>query len=80
MFVDAPLEVAERRGPKGLYKKAREGAIPEFTGLSAPYEAPDKPDIHIHADKESVEELVRHIISVLHEQGLLSSHQLNTLN
>ena len=75
-----PLEVAERRDPKGLYKKAREGVISEFTGISAPYEAPDEPDVHIHADKESVEDSVRHIISVLDERGLLSSNQLNTLN
>merc|ERR1711939_235484 len=51
VWIDVPVEVAEQRDPKGLYKKAREGKIPEFTGISAPYEEPLKPEIHIHSDK-----------------------------
>lgn len=47
VFIDAPLETVEKRDPKGLYKKAREGIIKEFTGISAPYEAPETPEIHI---------------------------------
>jgi len=71
VYVDIPLEVAEQRDPKGLYKKAREGKIPEFTGISAPYEAPESPEIHIRSDKNSVEESVQDIIDYLNSKGLL---------
>ena len=71
VFVDCPLEVAEERDPKGLYKKARAGEIKEFTGLSAPYEEPEKPDVHVRTDKESVEEAVAKIVRYCEEQGLL---------
>jgi adenylylsulfate kinase len=73
VFIDVPIEVAELRDPKGLYKKAREGVIKEFTGISAPYEAPENPDIHIRADRVSVEEAVRQIIAVVEKRGLLSA-------
>ncbi|CCF57993.1 hypothetical protein KAFR_0D03450 [Kazachstania africana CBS 2517] len=56
VFVDVPIEVAEQRDPKGLYKKAREGAIKEFTGISAPYEAPEAPELHLRTDLKTVEE------------------------
>jgi adenylylsulfate kinase len=72
--VDVPVEVAEKRDPKGLYKKAREGVIKEFTGVSAPYEAPENPDIHIRADRVSVEEAVQQIISEIERRGLLSAN------
>ncbi len=65
VFVDAPLEVCEQRDVKGLYKKARAGQIPNFTGISAPYESPLKPDIHVHTGNLSVEDSVRHIIEVV---------------
>jgi len=51
VFVDAPLEVCERRDPRGLYARARSGAISEFTGVSAPYEAPEAPELHLHTDR-----------------------------
>jgi len=69
--------VAEKRDPKGLYKKARDGVIKEFTGISAPYEAPEKPDIHIRADKVSVEGAVRQIIGEIEKRGLLSTKGVN---
>jgi adenylylsulfate kinase len=72
VFVDIPLEVAEARDPKGLYKKAREGKIPEFTGISAPYEAPEKAEIHIRSDLKSVEDSVKEITDYLQAKGLLS--------
>jgi adenylylsulfate kinase len=72
VFVDIPLEVAEARDPKGLYKKAREGKIPEFTGISAPYEAPEKAEIHIRSDLKSVEDSVKEITEYLQAKGLLS--------
>ncbi|XP_014559292.1 hypothetical protein COCVIDRAFT_13639 [Bipolaris victoriae FI3] len=75
VYVDIPLEVAEARDPKGLYKKAREGKIPEFTGVSAPYEAPEKPEIHIRSDKKSVEESVVEIVEYLKAKGLLDVMQ-----
>ena len=74
MFIDVPIEVAEMRDPKGLYKKAREGVIKEFTGISAPYEAPENPDIHIRANQVSVEDAVRQIIAVVEKRGLLSAN------
>lgn len=77
MFIDVPIEVAEKRDPKGLYKKARDGVIKEFTGVSAPYEAPENPDIHIRADKTSVEESVRQIIEEIQRRGLLSTDSVN---
>ena len=63
--------MAEARDPKGLYKKAREGKIPEFTGISAPYEAPEKAEIHIRSDLKSVEDSVREIVEYLQGKGLL---------
>ena len=66
VFIDTPLEECERRDVKGLYKKARAGEIPEFTGISAPYEAPAHADIQIKTSgkeiAESLEELYTQII------------------
>jgi len=62
IFVDTPLEVCERRDPKGLYKKARAGQIPNFTGINSPYEAPLQPELIIDAAKISVEESVERIM------------------
>jgi adenylylsulfate kinase-like enzyme len=73
VFVDIPVEIAEQRDPKGLYKKARAGEIKEFTGISAPYEAPEAPEIHIHSDKVSVEEAVVQIVEYLKSKDLLPS-------
>lgn len=73
VFVDLPLEVAEARDPKGLYKKAREGKIPEFTGISAPYEAPENAEIHIRSDQKSVEDSVKEITEYLQKKGLLDA-------
>lgn len=71
VFVDIPLEEAEKRDPKGLYKKARAGEIKEFTGISAPYEAPENPEITIRTDQLSVEECVRKIVDYLANKGLV---------
>ena len=73
VFVDIPIEVAEQRDPKGLYKKARAGEIKEFTGVSAPYEEPESPEIRIHTDKSSIEECVAQITEWLNSHGLLDS-------
>jgi bifunctional enzyme CysN/CysC len=56
VYIKAPLEVCEARDPKGHYRKARAGEIADFTGVSAPYEAPEAPDLVIETDKLTVEE------------------------
>ncbi|TVY85097.1 Adenylyl-sulfate kinase, partial [Lachnellula suecica] len=71
VFVDIPVSVAEQRDPKGLYKKARAGEIPNFTGISAPYEAPENAEITVHTDKSTVEECVQRIMKYLVEKQLL---------
>lgn len=59
IFLQASLEVCERRDPKGLYKKARRGEIPEFTGITAPYEAPENPELVIDTARLSIESSLR---------------------
>ncbi|EEQ85185.1 adenylyl-sulfate kinase [Blastomyces dermatitidis ER-3] len=71
VYIDVPVEVAEQRDPKGLYKKAREGIIKEFTGISAPYEAPEKPEIHIKSHEVGIKEAVAVIIEYLEAKGYL---------
>jgi adenylylsulfate kinase len=71
VFVDAPLAEAERRDPKGLYRKARAGAIQRFTGVSDPYEPPDAPEVHCHTADETVEESAAKIVTALDERGYL---------
>lgn len=73
VFVDVPLEVAEQRDPKGLYKKARAGEIKEFTGITAPYEEPANPEITIKTHENSVEECVAQITKWLNDQGLIKT-------
>lgn len=68
VFVNAPIDVCEQRDPKGLYVKARANEIKEFTGISAPYEAPEKPEIELQTDQLSVAESVNRIIEFLHVQ------------
>jgi bifunctional enzyme CysN/CysC len=65
VFVDAPLEVCEARDPKNLYKKARAGQIREFTGIDAPYEAPDDPEIIVRTHQQTVDESVATILEQL---------------
>ncbi len=65
VFVDAPLEVAARRDPKGLYKKALAGEIASFTGVSDPYEAPLTPEVHVRTDELSVELCAAKIIAAI---------------
>lgn len=72
VYVKAPLDVCEERDPKGLYKKARSGAIPEFTGISAPYEEPLNPEIVVDTAELSVEESVEHILNYLKTNQVIS--------
>ncbi|KAJ1304961.1 hypothetical protein OPQ81_006093 [Rhizoctonia solani] len=71
VYIDAPLSVVEARDPKGLYKKARAGEIKDFTGVSAPYEAPENAEIHIRTDQSPVEDAVRQIVDYLSNQRLI---------
>ena len=73
VFVDCSLDEAEKRDPKGLYKKARAGEIKNFTGIDDPYEAPANPEIHLHTDKMSLEEEVNVMMAALEELGVLAS-------
>lgn len=70
VFVDAPLNVVEDRDPKGLYKKAREGKIKGFTGIDAPYERPEAPEVHIRTDLLSVTQSVNAILDALDTAGI----------
>ncbi len=72
VFVDAPLDVCEQRDVKGLYKKARAGEIPEFTGISAPYEPPERPELVLDTGRLSVAEGVDAILHYLEEKGYLA--------
>jgi adenylylsulfate kinase len=71
IFVDCPVEVCEQRDPKGMYKKARDGIIKEYTGVSAPYEAPEHPEIHLHTNTMSVDECSDAIIEYVTKKGLI---------
>src|SRR6266404_9769374 len=71
VHVDCPLEVCEQRDVKGLYQKARAGQIPEFTGISAPYEPPLRPEITLRTDAQGVEESVRQVLSYLEQRGIV---------
>ena len=71
VLVDASLETCEGRDVKGLYQKARAGEIPEFTGISAPYEAPDEPELVLDTNTQSVEESVAALVGHLEAEGYL---------
>jgi len=63
IFVDCPLEICEQRDVKGLYAKARRGEIPNFTGISSPFEVPTHPEITVHTDREKTDDCVNKILS-----------------
>ncbi len=72
IFVDVPLDVAEERDPKGLYKKARAGEIKGFTGIDDPYEEPPQPELHLHTEQHSVEESVGLLLDLLEQHGIIT--------
>ena len=65
VFVDTPLEVCEARDPKGLYRRARAGQIPLFTGIDSPYEAPEQPELRLAAGNLGIDECVAQVIEFL---------------
>ena len=71
VFVDTPLAVAEARDPKGLYGKARRGELLNFTGIDAPYEPPDQPEVRIDTTSLSPAEAADRVIAVLAEAGII---------
>jgi bifunctional enzyme CysN/CysC len=72
IFVDTPIEVAEARDPKGLYARARAGEIRNFTGVSSPYEPPERPDLHLRTEGTNAEALAEQVIAWLESHGRLS--------
>ncbi|MHA7837334.1 MAG: adenylyl-sulfate kinase [bacterium] len=71
--VNASVDTCEGRDVKGLYKKARAGEIPEFTGISAPYEAPERPEVVLDTNGQTVEESVGELVAYLEKNGYLDS-------
>jgi len=71
VLVDCPLDVCEQRDVKGLYQKARAGQIPEFTGISAPYEAPLSPELTLRTATQSPEESVGQVLGYLASRGII---------
>jgi adenylylsulfate kinase len=74
IFCRCSLDECENRDTKGLYKKAKAGQIPEFTGISAPYEEPLHPELVLDTDKETVEESTARVIHCLEEKGIIPRH------
>ncbi|WP_164102993.1 adenylyl-sulfate kinase [Candidatus Laterigemmans baculatus] len=74
VFVDTPLEECERRDPKGLYKKARAGEIPHFTGISDPYEPPENPELRLDGSRgHTPQQMAAQVVRYLHDHQLIFS-------
>ena len=73
VFIDTPISVCESRDPKGLYKKARAGEIAEFTGISAPYEAPLSPELVVRTADRSVDEAAMDVVDYLIARGFIAA-------
>jgi adenylylsulfate kinase len=71
VYVDCPIDEAEKRDPKGLYKKARAGELKGFTGVDDPYEAPERPELVLRSDRLSVAESVAELLGMLERRGLI---------
>ncbi|MEG3759781.1 adenylyl-sulfate kinase [Pseudoalteromonas carrageenovora] len=65
VFIDTPLDVCESRDPKGLYKKARAGEIPNFTGISSSFDVPENPEIHVKTAEQTIEQSADQIVDYL---------------
>lgn len=71
VFVSCPLETCMQRDPKGLYKKALDGGISDFTGITSPYEPPDSPEIQLETEELSVEECVKRILKRMQDKQII---------
>jgi adenylylsulfate kinase len=72
IYCHCPIEVCEERDVKGLYKKARSGEIPFFTGIGSPYEEPEKPELVVNTHEKSLEESVNSVIQLMTQRGLVN--------
>lgn len=80
IYVEARLETCEERDPKGLYKRARAGVIPKFTGISSPYEAPEKPDLCLNTSDYTLDECVKLFKEFIGQAGLMRATKYDRLN
>ncbi len=80
VFVDCALDECEKRDPKGLFKKARAGEIKEFTGISAPYEAPENPEIKLDTKQQSLKESADIVVKYLIEKNIIKTNHQNAFN
>ncbi|MCJ7841426.1 adenylyl-sulfate kinase [Lederbergia sp. NSJ-179] len=71
VYLHCPIQICEKRDPKGLYQKARNGKIADFTGISSPYETPDDPEITINTDQITIQQSVEKIFSYFKEKQIL---------
>jgi adenylylsulfate kinase len=71
VFISCPLEICQQRDPKGLYAKAVKGEIASFTGVSSPYEIPDKPELELKSDQFSIEESVNLLINKMKQEAII---------
>ena len=78
VHLDAPLHVCEARDPKGLYRRARNGEIPEFTGVSAPYEPPQNPELRLNSGELSAVQAAERVLAGLRERHLLEPPRPHT--
>lgn len=74
VFVNTPLEICEQRDPKGLYQKARAGEIPNFTGISDPYETPESPELDLAGGEQSPDDLARQVVDYLLTKQLIAAN------
>ncbi|MEE3337888.1 MAG: adenylyl-sulfate kinase [Candidatus Latescibacterota bacterium] len=72
IYVNTPLEICEQRDPKGLYKRARAGEIPNFTGISDPYEEPQAPELELKTDTVTIDEAARQVTCLLEQHGKIN--------
>ncbi|NWF98891.1 MAG: adenylyl-sulfate kinase [Nitrospirae bacterium] len=79
VYLKCDISICEKRDPKGLYKKARNGIIKNFTGVSDPYEAPEKPEILLETDKLTVEQSVKSVFDFLQEKQILTLNSENVI-
>jgi adenylyl-sulfate kinase len=80
VFVNTPLEICEQRDVKGLYKKARNGEVKNFTGISSPYEKPENPDIEIRTNEQSIDDSIQTLLNYILPRLTISDSKLETLN
>jgi adenylylsulfate kinase len=72
IFVNCSIDVCEQRDTKGLYKKAREGKIKDFTGINSPYEAPERPDLVVNTDNDTLDKSVQNVLSLLFDKSIIN--------